>query len=786
MKTQTIPTNEMTLQPFFGRPANQTTHNPTGTGSHSTVATTHDHKEVAMKSQIAKQHNDTIGISLTKKMSAFHSLGIALLVLLTSILMLAGPAQAQFEAHCLCRLATDQGGSVKHLDNYIKDFGTVGDYHALFPQDPYHQAECARDCSGAPQTQSWFGSKADMCHSFAESGGGDLVLYDDLGTLDWVDIGRSTAANFGYPQTCFGTPGFVFPTYYVMSLIYAPPGCTQSQSLNYPCSPASSVQYSDGSTIGTTTSTEKSFSKGVTLTATETPDPTHLILPFSADQTLGYTVKSVQDNSTTVTKTASNTISWSPQSQDGIYHDFDIFEAVVNPAVMVRNWLDPLTLQNNVEWEMGIRASDGVAFTYFYTAISVKCALAGYSNLPIPPSPGYPNPGKYDPPGECPGSSAWWLPSNAPPGLTYSDYDQMLSLDPFVYADPSQPLNPKPSAYPASGPPRYTLQPYGYPYSHPSGGTPPTAVGGPPACISYTWQQSVENSKTISSSWTWDTMASVSATFSPPAPANWFTFKVGGTLDWSNMTSNQTTKANSQSGQATIMCSSIDWAGPGFVTVWYDNLFGTYLFDLADYPCPGCKMLLNGRVTLVNGAIVPGVQVELGDGTTTYHTATDNNGHFVFFTEDTNPIESLAATLSVGGVSKPVTIGSQEQINVVVPQQAPVIAVYREDSPGIPAGSGDHRRDAIAMRFTNLSGVTTATNVTVTAVAPTNAAIVYEPGELTLPFVIPGGAALKPGETSSFNLDFTDTSGTAPAPFSFVIKVKADNVPEFSTTIKVP
>jgi hypothetical protein len=779
MNPQTLSNNAMSSRPFFGRPANQTTHNPTGTGSHSTIATTPDQKEVTMKSQIAKQHNDTIGILLTKKMSAFHSLGIALLVLLASMLMLAGPAEAA-EAHCLCRLATNQGPSLGSLDNYIKDFGVVGDYYALFPQDPNHQQRCNNDCQNA--AKPWVDNLADMCHSFGVSGGGTLILYDKLGTHNWWDIAALTPPS-GYPQGCYGTPGFVFPTYYVMSLIYAPPGCTTSPTLNYKCNPPSNVQYSDGSTTGTTTSTQSSFSKGVSLTATETVDPTGFMLPLSqASQTLGYTVKSVQGNSTTVTKTASNTISWSPQSQDGIWHDFDIFEAVVNPAVMVRNWLDPITLQNHVEWEMGIPASDGVAFTYFYTAISVRCALSGFSNLTIPASPGYPNPGKYDPHHTCAGSSAWWLPSNAPPGLKYSDYDQMLSLDPFVYADPGQPLNPKPSAYPTSGPSRYTLQTYGYPYSHPSGGT-PAAVGGPPACVSYTWQQGVSNSKTTSSSWTWDTTASVSATFNI-TPV--FNLKAGGTLDWSNMTSNQTTKANSQSGQATIMCSSINWTGPGYVTVWYDNLFGTYLFDLADYPCPGCKMLLNGYVTLATGAIVPGVQVELGDGTTTYHTATDNNGHFVFFTEDTNPIESLAATLSVGGVSKPVTIGSQDQINVVVPQPAPVIAVYREDSPGIPAGSGDHRRDAIAMRFTNLSGVTTATNVTVTAIAPTNAAIVYEPGELTLPFVIPGGAALKPGATSSFNLDFTDTSGTAPAPFSFVIKVKADNVPEFSTTIKVP
>ena len=68
MKTQTIHTNEMTLQPFFGRLANQTTHNLTGVVSDPTVATTPDHKEVTMTTQVSK-HNDRFAISSAKAIS---------------------------------------------------------------------------------------------------------------------------------------------------------------------------------------------------------------------------------------------------------------------------------------------------------------------------------------------------------------------------------------------------------------------------------------------------------------------------------------------------------------------------------------------------------------------------------------------------------------------------------------------------------------------------------------------------------------------------------------------
>ena len=58
MKTLAIHANEMTLKPFFGRLADETTHNPTSAGLAVTAATTHDHKEVNMNSHPRRtKHN---------------------------------------------------------------------------------------------------------------------------------------------------------------------------------------------------------------------------------------------------------------------------------------------------------------------------------------------------------------------------------------------------------------------------------------------------------------------------------------------------------------------------------------------------------------------------------------------------------------------------------------------------------------------------------------------------------------------------------------------------------
>src|SRR5258708_4492841 len=64
-------------------------------------------------------------------------------------------------AHCLCRVATNQGGSVHDLSTFIKDFGTVGAYYALFPQNSDRQNDCRSDCDRA--TGPFLKNKGEVC-----------------------------------------------------------------------------------------------------------------------------------------------------------------------------------------------------------------------------------------------------------------------------------------------------------------------------------------------------------------------------------------------------------------------------------------------------------------------------------------------------------------------------------------------------------------------------------------------------------------------------------------------
>ena len=608
-----------------------------------------------MKTQISKQHVDTVDLASTRNRKTVHSLVIAILGLLSSMLILVGPAEAQFQAHCHCRLATNQGGSVKTLNNYIEDFGTVGVYNGLFPQGTHNQDLCAAACDKA--AGPWLSNQGDMCHSFSESGGADLVLYDDLGSLDWYDIGVIQPP-VGFPQSCYGEPGFVYPAFYATSVIYATPGCSKaSTSAGYQCNPASSVSYTIAGSTGVTTSTQDSFSTGsqLSLTATASVPDAGFLDVSQVSATFGFTVTQTQGASTALSRTTSNSFTWAAQSLDGIHHDWDYIQGIINPAIMLKNWVDPVTGYNNIEWELGVPAADQVAVPYDYTVFQVRCLLAGHYKLPrtFPGGPPSSNLAPtYDANNTCDNYPQDWLPANAPPGLRISDYEQMLNLDPFWNADPAQPLNPPPSA-------RYTYQ-YNFPYLQPQG---PNSA----SCPSMVINQGLVHTNTASTSTKLDTTFSASTTFGDPKV---FDLKNTDSWDWSDMTTNQTTSTNSATATATITCSSSNWTGPGDIAVYWDNTFDTYLFDLRDFSAGGWTNLLSGDVTLANGAFVPGIPVELTVGTTTTPTATDNNGHFVFYVPDTGAVEPLNATLSVGGVSQPVTLGSQG-ITMVIPQPVP-------------------------------------------------------------------------------------------------------------------
>jgi len=199
-----------------------------------------------------------------------------------------------------------------------------------------------------------------------------------------------------------------------------------------------------------------------------------------------------------------------------------------------------------------------------------------------------------------------------------------------------------------------------------------------------------------------------------------------------------------------------------------------------------------GNGATVSGSFVGGTATaSAGQSTFTFTSvspgSTFGSGSLKFTLAETS--FDAAAGVAVGNATGSLTLNNLGTTAISGPYTAVVSVQSSVPAPVLtlslqsrPTGSAN-----LSMAVTN-SGGATATNVTVTAITAitaTGATLVYNPGLLAIPFVIPGAASLAPGATSGFNLNFTATSGSAGAPFSFVITVKADNVAPFTTTINV-
>jgi hypothetical protein len=681
----------------------------------------------------------------------------------------SGRAEAA-TAHCLGNIR-DTSGQV------IVDLGTVATYKALFPQNSNHQEKCVQAVSKS--ASSWLKNPGQMCHAFLAANGGDLIFHYKLGSLKWRASGHATDARiYNYPKSCFGLSGSVFPSYYIITLIYTPPGCTPStSSAGYKCGSGSSVSYGSGSSAGSTVSIKNSTGTSTSLTA-----KLDSVLSISG----GYSETSASGSSVTISKATNNVLTWpspGPAGPDGINHDLDQFLILLNPAVAISGWHDPITGQNHAQWSLGTK--NGAPMRIQRVQVSyLRCALAG-----IGPRPGNSGngggPSIYDPTGSCsanpylqmqgpPNASAsnGWLP-----GLTYDDYKQILAQDLFWNASPTNRI-----LIPTS---RFVPQSTDFTYDQ---------AGGPQGASCAVQQQSISNSNTATNTSSTETQYQASMSLSPGFPIGPTKLDLTSTmsLTWKNETSSSLTKANSQSATATVGCTSINWTGPNFVTAYYDTLYGTFLFALDDGT--GRAKVLQGTITDMDGDLVPHEPLKLVISNKTYQTFSHNDGSFRFYLPaGQTSAGAVTGTLFVGSggkISKSVSVGPQATVTATIPTPAPSLSValgtpprpinnqaVRMETPTVPGPT------PIYIAVTNQSLFTTAKNVMVTSIqatSQTGSRLVYS-GKL--PFTVPGGTALKAGDTTSFPLTFTNVTG----PLSFLsVTVKADNLAPFSTVLTQP
>jgi hypothetical protein len=709
------------------------------------------------------------------------TLAILAIAVLACQFTLSGRAAAisfKSTAHCLGNIQDASGNIVADLNG---SQGFVSSYYNYFPQDQSHQNQCVADVSTA--ASAWLSNTGQMCHAFFTATGANLIFHYKLGSLSWRDSGTATSASsYNYPFSCYGLSGTIFPSYYIFTLYYAPPGCTPSTApTGYKCGSGSSVTYASGSTYGSTASVENSLSTSTSLSATI---DTALTVSAGVSETV------TNGKSVTITKASSASQTWpspGPAGPDGINHDFDEFFILLNPAIAMKGWHDPITGQNHVQWSLETKNGSPARIQRVQVSY-LRCALAG-----IGPRPGATGNGggNYDPHNLCTPTSGLLMqgPADASasngwlPGLTYADYKQIIAQDLFWNAA-NQPV-----LIPTS---RFAAQSVDFTYE------PPGGTGN--SCVTQTL--AISNSNSVTNSTSTQNQYTASAQFSGTFPVDGIlvNLKASNSFTWTTKTSSSLTNANSQSASATVLCSSANWAGPFFVTAYYDTLYGTFLFAMDDGT--GLARLLAGTITDVDGDRVPHEPLKLVVGNKTYQTFSRNNGSFLFHL----PVGQASAgattgTLfvgSTGAISKSVSVGASATATAAIPTPPPSLSVARGIAPGPPSPFPTGRMAApvtppppppaqvqapIYIAVTNQSLFATAKNVKVTSVEATPKAgdpVVYSG---TLPFAVPGGAALQAGSTVTFPLTFNPATE---ALSTLVVTVEADNLAPFSTVVIQP
>jgi hypothetical protein len=382
---------------------------------------------------------------------------------------------------------------------------------------------------------------------------------------------------------CPGIPtvGAVTPKYYVAAIVYSPPGCTDTPGFR--CAQTSTVTYGSGSSVGAQTSTQSSFRGGVKVDASVTVGNA-ATGSLSASASLAFEGSQASGSSMAIAKRQNREIRASG-NQDGINHDQDQFILILSPVVSFSS------VDDTVQWSMG---SSSATAQY----------VVSVANLKNPAS----NPAR--------------MKTLEDLGFTTADYQTILALNPFANGGTTvDPNRFVPTTWNA------------VPYETPDTGT--ECNGGTCSCLAMT--NTIANELDSTATTSGQTQYSVGLSLSGQTPGVWpvsAQASVAGSLTWTSSQTSMSSTGSSQTAAVTIQCPSPGYAGPQALDVYWDTIFGTFMFAPHDFK-GGARRVekpTRGRVATDSGAPARHERVDLVYAGKTYHTYTNKQGDYAFET----------------------------------------------------------------------------------------------------------------------------------------------------------
>ncbi|HEY6990291.1 MAG TPA: carboxypeptidase-like regulatory domain-containing protein [Bryobacteraceae bacterium] len=306
------------------------------------------------------------------------------------------------------------------------------------------------------------------------------------------------------------------PKYYILSVIYAPPGTQSGNS-------SSSVTYGSGSTAGTTVGSSNSFKQSYKLTATASfgdPKVESLDLGLS----FAYGRNSTDTSAMDIKKTKAAEINVKGPGVDGIDHDRDQIWLWLNPRV-----------------RMQMRPQDATwTFEDGQTA-DIQFVFVGHLKHPDQIPPGV-------------------LQRLQKYGITPADYTDILKADPFA------------NGAAAIDPSRYKSLHTTFPYE------PPFAPGDPATTFQTTMSTSTIDTTTSTTQNDYSvglTVQADSATFISLFKSE---IKSENSWTWTDTCSTGTSTNIQESAAVTVGGPAFGYTGPTDMGVYYDTRYKTFLF----------------------------------------------------------------------------------------------------------------------------------------------------------------------------------------------------------------
>ncbi len=378
--------------------------------------------------------------------------------------------------------------------------------------------------------------------------------------------------------------------YAVLTVIYAPPGTNGGGS-------ASSVEYGQTSTTGTTTTGATSFNQGYAVTATVGLGPEVTRTTIGAG--FAYAKSTTDSKSLEISQDGSTSKKTSGPAQDGIDHNEDLIVLWLNPRV------DVTATQTSANWTF---SNGEVAIIQEVKVGQLKEKSQLPSNLWK----------KYDLPAGLKETF-----NNA--GITPADYPEILKRDPLAFVDGSAPFDP--SKIDRS---RFSLTTNSFTYSVPT-------EGGVVSTTTRTYTNTMVRSALTSGMDSYKVSASIEQSFKIPTLAK-ASLKAEGSWEWTNTSSNESKKAGSQTASVTIGGPAAGYGGPVNALVYYDTVYKTFMFALTN------EVHIKGVVSDPKGQVVEGQEVTATAGGVVYRNFTDARGEYRFPYDIQGPIELQSGT----------------------------------------------------------------------------------------------------------------------------------------------